>query len=1077
MIKLNVLEHKEINNIFEDLQNNEKGIDYEKTECPIIKGRIGTCDTNILIDSGSEITAMEEQFFWKNHEKFNKVEILPTTKTSIITATGKRSPVSNKQIFLTVHINNQPVEMVMLLVKSLAYQIIVGVDTLSKVNMIIDFQSKTLTYTNSNSIRQSISFNRTSKGESVKTKKIFNDKVQISSVKEYDRTKLNLEVIEATVDLTIQEKSEVSKLLEEHEDVFSSEPGLGLVEPYQIRVTDESPYKLKHYPIKPTILPAVQKEIQRMLELGIIEPASSCFVNPMVVVPKKNGSVRVCLDARRINARTIPEYDAPPRVEDILYDSVGTKCISTLDLTSSFWQIPLHKNSRQYTAFVFENIVYQYRVVPFGLKNSLAALVQLLHQILPQRHNERIRLYVDDILVRSGSFHEHIKHLRFVFKKLREYGLTLNLEKSKLFRNQVPFLGYILTTSGIMKDPTKIEAIEKFPTPKNVKHVRAFLGLTNYYGRFSKDYSEECIPLINLTKKDSKWVWGTPEEAAFKHIKELFLNDIKLWHPDYNKIFYLQTDSSDHATGAHLYQKGDKNEIHTIAFTSKSMKPSELNYTTTEKELLAVIQAIRKFYSMIAGYKIIVLTDHKAITFLHTCKNPTQRISRWLLYLQPLDIEVQYIPGPENIIPDALSRNPADREEVETFEKAFKISIIKISEEASGILKQLHNHQIENNKLKNIIENEDQYINFKMVNKVLYKKVGQRWLAVLPDQNVDNLIEEIHKAYGHIGSNKCFKLIHESFTADKLKKRIKKITKKCEVCQKNKCSPMIKAPTQFIDVEKKLQMVSIDFIGPFPTGIRGMKYILVCIDNFSKYVKLYPTQSPSTRQAVRALERYYCDVGQPEAVLTDNGTAFTAAQWKTFLNSKGSRHILTAIRHPQGNLSERTNRDVTTYLRILVGDKQSGWVKHVPDIEKTLNETYHSAIEMTPYEAQFNSVPERIWNQFIDQNVNKGKGMSEEQLRILINERLKEKGRKRVDIANKDCKKFYEFKPGDLVLIKSLNLSDKSQGKAAKLMPVYEGPYPIVKKIHKTTYIVGRKNINKIRGMFHASCLKPYFSE
>lgn len=618
-----------------------------------------------------------------------------------------------------------------------------------------------------------------------------------------------------------------------------------------------------------------------------------------------------------------------------------------------------------------------------------------------------------------------------------------------------------------------------FPVPRNVKDMRSFLGLTNYYSRFAREYSNECKPLIELTKKDKKWIWSPNEQKAFERVKELLLQEIELWHPDYSTKFYLQTDSSDYATGAHLYQKGNDGSIRTIAFSSKSMKPSELNYTTTEKELLAVIHAIRRFYEMIAGYQIILITDHKALLFLNSCKNPTQRIARWLLYLQPLNIEIEYIPGPENVIPDTLSRNPPDRDEAENFEKAFKISLIKLPHDTIDLLKNLHKIQQEDVQIKKYTNNIEEHQNYKLVNKIMYKLVGKRWLAVIPNHKIEQLIKSIHITYNHIGSNKCFRLISESFTGEKLRKKIKRMTKICDVCQKNKPSPTSKALTQFIDVDRKLKLLSIDYIGPFPTGSRGLKYILVCIDNFSKYVKLYPTQSPSTRQAIKAIEKYVSEVGKPESLLTDNGTAFTAKRWKEFMEDKNINHILTSIRHPQGNLSERTNRDVTIYLRILVGEKHNGWVKNISDIEKILNETYHSTLEMTPYEVQFNKLPERLWNQWLDQCVNTIESISEEQLRKLLNERLKEKGMQRAEKANKGKTQLKEFKVGDRVLIKSLNLSCKNKNRAAKLMPIFEGPFTITKKVQKFTYIVSSENKGKsiVRGMFHVSHLKQYYTE
>ena len=311
------------------------------------------------------------------------------------------------------------------------------------------------------------------------------------------------------------------------------------------------------------------------------QSANSPYINPMVTVVKKDQTVRLCLDARRINAVTVPDHEGTIPIDQVLASCGRVKVMSSIDLTSSFWQIPLAKESRDYTGFLYKGKCYRYTVTPFGLKTSLASLTCGLDKVLCDEVKKFTILYVDDCLCVSENIDEHLVHLRMLLDNLRRENVTVNLKKSKFFRDRINYLGYELTTKGISTSTEKIAAIMEFPRPKNPKQLKGFLGLTNFYNKFTSKYAEKTQPLLQLLKKGSKFKWTTELEINFNEVKKLFIDTVMLKHPDPDKRFYLQTDASKYAIGGQLYQMDDDGKIGVIAFTSRVFRGAELNYFIT----------------------------------------------------------------------------------------------------------------------------------------------------------------------------------------------------------------------------------------------------------------------------------------------------------------------------------------------------------------------------------------------------------------------------------------------------------------------------------------------------------------
>ena len=450
-------------------------------------------------------------------------------------------------------------------------------------------------------------------------------------------------------------KEELGALVTSHSGIFSDRPGAAKVEAHRIEVTSSIPVRVKPYSVPLRLQGQVRDEIRSMEAAGIIERSSSSYCSPMVVVAKKDGGVRLCGDYRRLNS--ITKVDAEPMSDcrSIFARLAGSRWFSKLDLTKGFFQIPLDAESRKLTAFATPEGLFQYTVLPFGLNNSPAVFNRMMRQVL--RGIPQVEVFMDDVLIHTASFAEHLQILDQVFARLEEYHLTVKPSKCELARSRVDYLGHSVGEGGCSCQGAKVRQIRDAPRPTTKKQVRSFLGLAGYYSQFIPQYAAIALPLYELLKKHApnKVNWGREQEAAFKELKSHLTKDPILQLADFSKSFILRTDASQSAVGAVLLQEKD-GEVFPIAYHSRTLKGAELRYSTVEKELVGVIEGVKKFYFYLYGAPFIIETDHLPLTSLQTSKNANQRLMRWAMYLQQFTFTVRYIKGRDNVGADWLSR-------------------------------------------------------------------------------------------------------------------------------------------------------------------------------------------------------------------------------------------------------------------------------------------------------------------------------------------------------------------------------------------------------------------------------------
>lgn len=401
----------------------------------------------------------------------------------------------------------------------------------------------------------------------------------------------------------------------------------------------------------------IASQIQKLLNNGIIRPSISPYSSPVWIVPKKADAsgkkkFRMVIDYRKLNENTIEDKYPLPRIDEIL-DNLG-RCtyFTTLDLAQGFHQIEMHPDSIEKTAFTVNNGHYEYVRMPFGLRNAPSTFQRVMDNVLREHLHRICFVYMDDIVIFSKSLQEHMTHIKSIFSKLREFNLKVQLDKSEFACKSVAFLGHIITDKGIKPNPSKIEAIQKFPIPKNIKEIKSFLGLVGYYRRFISNFAKIVQPMTKCLKKGTKIETNNPEyQSAFQKCKQIITNAPVLQYPDFNKPFCLTTDASNVALGGVLSQSGKP-----IAFYSRTLNSAEKNYSTIEKELLSIIENCKHFRPYLFGRKFTVKTDHNPLVWLSKLKEPNSRLTRWRLKLEEYDFDVIYKKGLENKVADALSR-------------------------------------------------------------------------------------------------------------------------------------------------------------------------------------------------------------------------------------------------------------------------------------------------------------------------------------------------------------------------------------------------------------------------------------
>jgi len=458
--------------------------------------------------------------------------------------------------------------------------------------------------------------------------------------------------------LTAVQSQQLREVILQYADIFRNKlgwPGQAKILPCHINTGDHPPIRKRVRRMAPVEQEVVEKHVQEMLADGVIRPSESPWASPVVLVSKKDGTTRFCIDYRALNEVTKKDVYTLPRIDEVL-DALGNSSYrTTLDLVSGYWQTPVVEADKEKTAFVTRSGLYEFQVMPFGLTGAPPLFQRNMDQVLKGLTWKCCLVYIDDIVVYSRTFEQHLQDLKAVFERLRAVSLRVKLSKARFCLEKLEVLGHVVTNEGILPAPHVLAKVVAAKPPCNVTEVRAFLGLVGYYRNFIDQFAKLAEPITALTRANTPFVWSRQCQDAYDELKERLVTEPILAFPNFTKPFILHTDASDVAIGAVLAQRDEEGREKVIGYASKSMSPAERRYTVSERECLAVVHWVKAYRPYLYGSKFEVVTDHQALQWLFKMKDSSSRLTRWSLKLQEYDFTIVHRAGRRHANADAMT--------------------------------------------------------------------------------------------------------------------------------------------------------------------------------------------------------------------------------------------------------------------------------------------------------------------------------------------------------------------------------------------------------------------------------------
>lgn len=619
----------------------------ETDQSMFLTGVIENQRLQLLIDTGSTITILSNTAYNRMQETIQ----LNETNVRLLQADG--TPIEVIGVAFLVMKIGTSFHRVKIVVADIEHDGILGMDFLQEKDASINCNQMFVR------INNEIVSCTDRKGESLKSSHRTAAVNQLTKVPDhlqdiYERTKRSIGE---------RHENQIVELLTAYEDVFSKgDHDIGRTDKIQHSIHTTCAAPIRQRPRRPPMgqRGEIEKQVNDMLERGIIIPSASPWSSPVVLANKKDGSKRFCIDYRLLNKHTVKDSFPLPRIDESIDSLDGAKYFCTLDLAAGYWQVPLDEEAKLKSAFVVPGGLYQFEVMPFGLCNAPSTFERLMEAVLSGLQWKILLIYLDDIIIFGSSADEVVERLRIVLGRLRSAHLKLKPKKCHLFQKEVLYLGHVVSEEGVSTDPAKIEAVSCWPTPTNPTDVRSFLGLASYYRRFIKKFSDVAKPLTALTQKDCPFTWTEECAAAFTTLKERLTTAPILSYPRIGVKFLLDTDASKFGIGAVLSQEKDDKEVVT-AYASRTLNRAEQNYCVTRRELLAIVTFLKHFRHYLYGQEVTVRTDHGALTWLMQFKNPEGQLARWLEVVSQYRLTLIHRPGRVHMNADGLSRRPCSQ--------------------------------------------------------------------------------------------------------------------------------------------------------------------------------------------------------------------------------------------------------------------------------------------------------------------------------------------------------------------------------------------------------------------------------
>uniref|UniRef100_A0A671VB87 Gypsy retrotransposon integrase-like protein 1 n=1 Tax=Sparus aurata TaxID=8175 RepID=A0A671VB87_SPAAU len=814
--------------------------------------------------------------------------------------------------------------------------------------------------------------------------------------------------------LSAEEQKEARLLLWKYASVFSthdSDLGCTNLIAHEILLLDDTPIRQRYRRIPPSEYEVVKEHINQLLGAQVIRESCSPFASPIVLVKKKDGSLRLCVDYRQLNHRTRKDAFPLPRIEESLDALTGARWFSTMDLASGYNQVPVAEADRPKTAFCTPFGLFEWNRMPFGLCNAPSTFQRLMQRVFGDQQCQSLLLYLDDIVVFSSTFQQHLERLEVVLQRLQHEGLKAKLSKCSFFQQEVRYLGHIISAEGVSTDPSKLEVVANWQPPTTILALRSFLGFASYYRRFVEGFAKLAAPLHRLvaelvgskSRRSEPVVgkWTGEHQRSFEALKSKLTTAPVLAYADFSLPFILEVDASHGGLGAVLSQE-QEGKVRPIAFASRSLRPTErnpVNYSSMKLEFLALKWAMTdKFREYLLGHKCLVFTDNNPLSHLSSAKLGALE-QRWAAQLASFDFEIHYRSGKSNTNADALSRlHPPRTTDLEIIVSGTSLpQPLQQALQASGptacqaAVQALPQHlPADIGELQRadpvtqevlVFWQQKRYPNHddrkrlsppalvllkqweRLIERagVVYRQVsrsdgGELVLQVLlPAALRDKVLMEVHQNHGHQGVGRTLELLRQQCYWPGMSTDVKRWCQTCERCQVAKDSgPPVRSFMGHLLASEPNEILAMDFTMLEPTH-NGLENVLVLTDVFSKYTLAIPTRDQRASTVAQTLvTEWFSKFGVPARIHSDQGRNFESALIRQLCGLYNIEKSRTTPYHPAGNgQCERFNRTLHDLLRTLPPSRKRDRHSCLPQILYAYNTTPHQSTGESPFFLMF----------------------------------------------------------------------------------------------------------------------------
>ncbi|PKU63286.1 RNA-directed DNA polymerase [Dendrobium catenatum] len=841
---------------------------------------------------------------------------------------------------------------------------------------------------------------------------------------------------------------EIQELLHQYQDVWPEElpdtlpPLRNLQHQIELHPGATLP-NLPHYRMSPQEHEILQGIVEELMQKQLIQPSLSPCAVPALLVPKKDGSWRMCVDSRAINKITVKYRFPVPRFEDMLDKLAGAVVFSKLDLRSGYHQMRVRPGDEWKTAFKTRDGLYEWRVMPFGLCNAPATFMRLMNEILKPALGRYCVVYFDDILVYSSTIAEHISHLQAIFDILRINQLYLNFSKCEMATDSVHFLGFIVSGNGVQTDPQKISAITSWPIPKSISEVRSFIGLANFYRRFVRGFSILVSPLTDCLKSKT-WHWNQEQQTSFDNIKAALTSAPVLAIPDFHKPFSVDTDASAIGVGAVLSQ-----EDRPIEFFSEKLSPTRQNWSVYEQELYAVVRALKQWEHYLIHQDFVLSSDNRALQFINSQKTINRMHVRWVTFLQRFSFVLKHKAGAQNRVADALNRRSA------------LITKLQLDQQGLQHLTELYASDPDFSNAWAVLSQDvaPAMQDFSLRHNYLFK--GN--LLCIPQSSWrEHLIKEVHSGglAAHAGRAKTLEQMQSRFYWPHLRRDVIRFVERCPICQVYKGNAQNTGLYMPLPVPSSIwEDLSMDFILGLPRTKKGADSIMVVVDRFSKMAHFLACKK--TYDALNIAMLFFKEVvrlhGLPRSITSDRDVKFVSHFWRELWKRLRTEIKLSSAYHPQTDgQTEVVNRSLGSMLRCIAHEHPKQWDDYLGQAEFAYNSMSNRSTGQCPFSIVYTKIPNHIVDiAILPKCRSKTAADTTEQYTKML-----EDVRSKLSASNAGYKESADqhrreriFEPGEVVMVR-LRKERFQLGTYSKLSPRRIGPVPILRRINDNAYVV-----------------------